>query len=287
MTTTSRPTGLRIITLTNAVLAALLFATPAIADDAPAVPAVSTPKPPGADILAEYPFRSGERLTYDISVLGAIAGRGTLSVGKARTWNGVEVLPVHGVMESQGFWNNVYPLKNRMLSMMPLQGAYPLHTEMSLDQNGANRDMKLDFDPDAGTLRGERSENKGAMKKVQAKAPAFTQDALSWFYHLRARKLATGTGFSFKGYSGKFVYTVYCTIGEVEEVWTRVGMRPAYRVEADIRRDGDKKYQRGVTFWIGNDADHLPIKMSFDFTVGRVEGILTGAVVPPRTTAGP
>ncbi|GMV40462.1 MAG: hypothetical protein AMXMBFR64_21780 [Myxococcales bacterium] len=294
-----------------ATMAALLLAASTSAEEAPAAPTTSgalpeaagepspptpptpieevaptaAPVPPGSDLLAEYPFRSGERLTYDITVLGAVAGRGTLSVGKPRTWNGVEVLPVHGMMASHGFWDNVYRVRNRMLSLMPRQGAYPLHTEMSLDQNGASRDMSLDFDPATGQLRGERSENKGETKKVTAKVPAFTQDALSWFYHLRSRTLTTGSGFSFKGYSGKFVYTVYCRIGEVEEVWTRVGMLPAYRIEADIRRDGNKDFRRNVTFWIGNDADHLPIKMSFDFTVGRVEGILTSAVLPPRTTA--
>lgn len=261
---------------TSAAKVAEPLVATATAEAAPALPT-----PPGSDLLEEYPFRPGERLTYEITVLGAPAGKGTLSVGKPRTWQGHDVLPLHGTMTSTGFWDNVYPVRNRMLSLVPRTGAYPLHTEMSLDQNGANRVMKLDFHPDKATLDGVRNENNKGDKAVKGKAPAFTQDALSWFYHLRARRLIPGSGFSFKGYSGKFIYTVYCTVGQLEEVWTPVGMLPAYRVDANIRRDGDKNFKREVTFWLGTDSNKLPIKMSFDFTVGRVEGLLVAAVLPP------
>ena len=275
-----------LIVLAALGLALPAFAEPATAPDAaaaaaaPAPDATTLPTPPGTDLLEEYPFHPGERLTYDITVLGSVAGKGTLSVGKPRKWKGLDVVPLHGTMTSAGFWDNVYPVRNRMLSLMPMTGAYPLHTEMSLDQNGANRDMKLDFDPVASTLSGVRNENNKGEKPVKVKAPPFTQDALSWFYHLRARRLVPGTGFSFKGYSGKFIYTVYCKVIQIEDVWTPFGMMPAYRVDSDIRRDGNKDFRREVTFWLGTDANKLPIKMSFEFTVGHVEGLLVGAVLP-------
>ena len=277
--------------LPTILLALTVAAGPALADS----PAPDTAPPPGtpsttgpiasptSDIfLSEYPFRSGEKLTYDILVLGVAAGKGTLAVGKERAWKGRRVVPVHGTMTSEGFWNNVYPVTNRMVSLLPRDGGYPLHTEMSLDQNGSSREMTLDFDPINARLRGERVENKKDKKTVQVAAPPFTQDALSWFYHLRFRDLQVGRKFKFKGYSGKFFYTIHCDVEKEEEVWTRVGFLPAMKVNARITRDGDKRFLRTVTFWLGTDEARLPLKMSFDFTMGHVEGILASAVVPPR-----
>ncbi|NUN13608.1 MAG: DUF3108 domain-containing protein [Myxococcales bacterium] len=225
------------------------------------------------------PFAPGEKLTYDILVMGARAGSGVLSVVDKRDFRGESVISLAGTLQSEGFWKNLYPVKDTMLSLLSPKTFAPLYTEMKISEKNTKRNIRMSFTGAKNEVSGVKSTD-GKIKKFKKKAPAETQDMLSWFYRLRTTDLEVGKSFKFKGHSGNFLYTISCKVDRTEEVWTRLGFMDAYVVDATITRDGSKDFKRETTFWVGTDARRIPIKMAFEFSLGKIEGVLAETHFP-------
>lgn len=238
-----------------------------------------TTAPEAKKAKAALPFAPGEKLTYDILIMGARAGSGVLSVVDKREFRGESVISLAGTLQSEGFWKNLYPVKDTMLSLLSPKTFAPLYTEMKIAEKNTKRNIRMAFSGSKNEVSGVKSTD-GKIKKFKKKAPADTQDMLSWFYRLRTTDLEVGKSFKFKGHSGNFLYTISCKVDRTEEVWTRLGFMDAYVVNATITRDGAKDFKRETTFWVGTDSRKIPIKMAFEFSLGKIEGVLAETHFP-------
>jgi hypothetical protein len=69
---------------------------------------------------------------------------------------------------------------------------------------------------------------------------------------------------------------VECFPGKVEDVWTKMGIIPAHKIDASIQGLGrKKKFKKEVKAWISADRKKLPLKMIFGLTFGEIRVILS------------
>ena len=155
-----------------------------------------------------------------------------------------------------------------------MEDDFPILTEMELNKNNNKKLYTLYFGP----------ESIAGSKKVEGKKEKFisehtilpTHDLLSWINYLRNIEFEEGKSFSFRIFSGNHFYNVECSPVTVEDIWTRGGIIPAYKINATISGVGKKKkFNKKVRAWISADEKKLPLKMIFDLTFGEIRVILT------------
>jgi hypothetical protein len=254
-----------------------------------AFPALSHAEPAPAEAAPALPFAPGEQFGYDVTVLGAKAGSGVLKVSAPKTWKGKKVTPVAVVLKSEGFWANAYPAHDKMLSLLTSDGGIvPVHSELVGTRKDRKRNYKLDFDTAAGKVSGMRidvKDGKTHSRKLLGKVPVGTHDMLSWLFHVRTLDLEPGDTFSFVGHSGNFLYDVDLKVTGTEDVWTPAGFVEANRIDVTVTRQNNRKLSKSGYVYIGTDARRLPVKGGFEFTLGKVEAVLSSIETPrvPQT----
>lgn len=217
----------------------------------------------------------GERLTYDIHVVGAYAGTGTLSVGESRRWKGKNVTPLLGELISKDFWKNVYPVNDKIVSLIGKDNA-PVRTEMQIREKNLKRDLIIRFNGKQNKATGTKKRGEGKKRNFKKRVPNKAQDMLSWLFHIRTLDLEEGKKFALVGFSGNFVYDIRIQVKGKEVVWTKLGEKEGFVLKTTItRRGGRKPFKKLATFWIGTDEKRTPLKLAVDFSMGHVEAFLS------------
>lgn len=250
-----------------------------------------TPDTKPAATAMRIPFDEGEKISYDLIVMGAKAGEGVLQVGKRRKHHGRTVLPLLGTMKSSTFFDNVYQVRDTMASLLIVgRRMFPIHTEFKSERKGVQREYAYEFMPRQGKVTGNRVRIDGeerTEKALDAKAPPYTQDVLSWIYHMRTVDMTKGKKFSFRTHSGNWLYTAKCSVDDVEKIWTKLGHMDAFKVKMNVTRTGDTKFKQNAVVWYSADDDRIPLRITFEFSLGKGEAILTEYVphAKKKTTA--
>ena len=235
-----------------AVITTLLMSVPAIA---------------GANPITAY--QSGEKLTYDVKVMGSPAGTGTLQVGKARKVRGKKVTPIIGEVKSANVFHNVYPVDDRILSLVNSQ-LVPVRTEMKIREKTLKRDLLIQYDPKRKRATGQKSKN-GRTRDFDRRVPANTQDMLSWLYKIRTLDYENGDTFAMTGFSGNFVYDIRMKRKEKTTIFTSLGNKEAWPLEVTVtRRGGRKRFKKEAMIWMGTDANRTPLRLEVELKVGDV-----------------
>jgi len=213
-----------------------------------------------------------EKLTYDISVLSANVARAVM-VYKPDKHGGERVLKLYGTLETKENWDKFYSVHHNLASVIAPDD-FPILSEMDLNKNKSNKQYVIYFG----------SEGIAGSKKVKGKKEKFiseqtslpTHDLLSWINYLRSVEYEEGKSFSFRIFSGNHFYNVECLPVKIEDVWTKRGIIPAYKINATISGVGKKKkFNKKVRAWISADKEKLPLKMIFGLTFGEIRVILT------------
>ena len=234
------------------------------------------------------PYKSGERLTYDVHVMGSYAGKGVLSVGEPRRYKGKKVTPLVGELVSEEFWKNVYPVNDRILSLVGAKLA-PVRTEMKIREKKVKKDVVIQYNGKRNLATGSQKKNKRPSKKFKKRVPNKSQDMLSWLFRIRLLDFENKSTFALTGFSGNFVYDIRIKLDGKQLIWTKLGEKEGYVLKTTVtRRGGRKPFKKKATFWIGTDQERTPLKVAVDMPVGHVEAFLSEVsrkVTSGKTTA--
>lgn len=115
-------------------------------------------------------YQSGEKLTYDVKVMGSPAGTGVLQVGKARKVRGKKVTPIIGEVKSAHVFHNVYPVDDRIMSLVNDQ-LVPVRTEMKIREKTLKRDLLIQYDLKRKRASGHKTKN-GKSRDFDRRVPA-------------------------------------------------------------------------------------------------------------------
>jgi hypothetical protein len=237
-----------------------------------------------AEAKGPIPYKSGERLTYDVHVMGSYAGKGVLSVGEPRRYKGKKVVPLVGELVSEEFWKNVYPVNDRILSLIGKSMA-PVRTEMQIREKTLNKDVIIQYNEKRSLATGTKRMGKRPAKAFKKRVPKKSQDMLSWLFRIRLLDFENKSTFALTGFSGNFVYDIRIKVDGKQLIWTKLGEKEGYVLKTTVtRRGGRKPFKKNATFWIGTDEERTPLKLAVDLPVGHVEAFL--AEVSRKVTGG-
>jgi len=213
-----------------------------------------------------------EKLTYDVSVLNADVAE-AIMIYKPDKHQGQKVLKLFGTLETKENWGGVYSLRHKITSVVATND-FPVLSSMEFNKNTNKRLYTLQFGPKR--IGGSKKLNDKKEKPILAYTKFPTHDLLSWINYLRNMEFEVGKSFKLKVFSGNRFYDVDCVVTQIEDVWTRAGIIPAYKIDGLVSRRGKKKkFEKKINVWISNDERKLPLKMIFKLTLGEIRVILT------------
>jgi len=224
--------------------------------------------------LRARPFGAGERLTFDVSLLGiraaqvnlnvASAGDGFRFVAKGQTVGATDSLLAARQDASCSVDETLTPSVCRF---------------MSESRSGVRR-RELRFDDKTGMVR-ERTLHKGKTTEQEVhfdSGLADVQDALSGLYLLRTQlPAAPGGTVTFRSMRKGKPISILATFDRVETVETELGSFRTAKVDVKILEKQERGATTDATIWFTLDERRMPVKLSAAAPIGSLEAKLRAA----------
>lgn len=222
------------------------------------------------------PWEPGERLAYDIDMVGAQAGKLALValpiVGKGKAAEH----PLRALAASNSFFSKVRRVRGRATSYVRASDMHPRRYEEQTEEGqiskkadvvfrGAGEGRKVEIDYVRNTAR-----RKSAERYLHE---AF--DPVSAVYYLRTLDLQPGMPICFDAYAIRKLWRVVGQVKGVETVRVPAGVMQAWHLEGRAIRVDDPTRVREVHLWISNDERRLPVAALGVIDLGPVRAQLT------------
>jgi len=243
---------------------------------------VRRPKNAGESLpkIGPAPYVPGERLLYDVKMLGAQAGQAILAVGAPVKHAGRKVLPIVGFIRSGEFLNKFYPVENRMVVLLDERSLLPLKTDFYIKENGKALDYHTSYDQRRRLIRSVRKKGGKTLKRNFTSAGKL-YEPLGSIYAARRMDLKPGDRFDYFIWDGRKERHVTVHAVGVERVWTQMGWIESLRIEMQTTVTGGF-IKKGVldwaprkgTIWIATDEFRTPVKMISPTKLGDAEAVL-------------
>lgn len=178
-------------------------------------------------VPAAFPARDGERLLYEVHLLGMKAG--TIEL---RVEGGDPVRVVMNVRSTSALLERLYPVRELSCSRIDRAGTFSLRYEASKRAGKmVYRELRV-FDRAAGVARLEREEEGKEPSSWTVPIDGPVQDSTSWLYYLRARVAAGAREVSWNAVRKERVEGICLQpSGEEEVVLSALGPMRAVRVQ--------------------------------------------------------
>lgn len=267
---------------TPLLLAGLLVPALAAADAAPAPDAAPTAGAASAassatlGSAAATPFAPGEELNYQVTILGIQAGEAQFRVEESDD-PGTFKLLARG--RSLGAADSLFRLRQTATCEVD-RGSLALRVcRVATEQRSGNRRREFLVDRAGRRVRERLLQDGKPREKVVDFGEGIdgVQEALSGLYLLRTHLPADGTPLRFQALRKGQPITIEARSGAVSEVDTPAGKFQAVEVKLAVVKGEADEGEAAGSLWFTADARRLPVKLSFDAKVGKLEAQLTDA----------
>ncbi len=258
----------------------------------PPVTAVAAPRPtghpakkvPGRDVCPplptsvgeNLPWQPGERLSFDIDVVGARAGKLSLvalpPVGKGKSAE----LPFRALAASNSFFSKIRKVRGRSTSYVRARDMHPRRYEENSKEGKLTKSAVVVFErpSEGGKIRIDYKRNNARRKSSHAYLnEAF--DPVSAIYYLRTLDYRQGMSVCFDAYSIRKLWRVTGKVKGLETVKVPAGVFEAWHLEGEAVRTDNPAARREVHVWISNDERRLPVASLGVIDLGAVRAQLT------------
>jgi len=275
---------------TVATLAAILLSAcsggAGIGSAAAATPPASAPALP----LPAHPyFIPGETITWDVSFAGIQGGRARLAIGKIGNDEGRRLIVLRAEAESAGVLSVLDETHDTLSSWIDVDSGLPTRTESSTTGTGKPivvRSQRVPGVPLAELqIWSAKTGDDGAHK--QARLPTMqTHDPLSAVLALRGWAAPQGARVTVYSLGGIRVWKNVFTVEGKDDLDGPLGRRPAIRIHGVSTRvtaalvDDTSKPARTFTFWLTDDAQRIPVRLSAHTELGDIVANATSYTVP-------
>ncbi len=241
-----------------AALALLLAAPPSCS-----LPALAGPPP----------WRPGERLRMDLSLLGSVKV-GEVQFSAERPSAGGTVLPLVSKARNTARFGPLRKLVAVGLSWVDAKTLRPERYREESDEDGRRRSTDVRFLPPGPqvTLENADGATRGS-SRFDRQGEAL--DAVSALYYLRATRLAGGDRLCFDMVAnGKYWRVEGAVAAGTERFEVPAGRFDAVRVEGTARRADGAGRPRTIWLWYSADARRLPLAVVTEVDLGMVSAKL-------------
>lgn len=220
-------------------------------------------------------INSGEELTYRIHYGPLNAGFATMTAQHTQI-NGVPHLYVEGNGRTTGMVDNLFSVQDVYQSWINLNTALPSAYVRNVKEGKFRQHLEVNFNQtDNSLLIKDLADPKKEVKKVQT--PAGVQDMVSAFYFLRsldASSLKVGSVRNLDVWIDDELFPFQLRVDGVETIDTKFGRLSCLRIIPSVKSGRVFKEKEGVTLWVSNDLNHIPVAVQAKLAVGSLRADL-------------
>ena len=246
------------------VLACLAGAQILVGSERGQKPAAPAARPRGE---VRVPFKAGELLTYDVSYSSYVtAGTVTMNVQAKRPSFSSVAYYVVAEAKPTPLLSKMYTLYYKADVLMDVYTLLPQRAGV-YSEEGQRHQMKVTTFNNAA--RKATFENVTAKNgKREFPVPAFTQDALSAIYVIRALPLKVGTKETIPVSTGGHAYRAQVIVDGTEAIKTPAGPFQAFRLRTLLFDEDGQPSGRPIHLWISDTPSRVPVKLQSELRVG-------------------
>lgn len=232
--------------------------------------------------IFEYPNRRvspdpiwvGEKLVYDLTYFGVLAGTFTLQTQPYKVINQRKVYHIEGLVKTSRVFDLVYRVNDSVESFLDYEGLFSHRFHLVLDESKQTRDALELYDSEKKQAyywnRWNHYKKGYSESKEFLPMQPFPQDAVSGLYYLRTLPIAVGKSPKFPFVTeGKSWETTLVGV-RTEVIDSPMGkiktivVRPETRFEGKIKETGD------VQAWITDDDRKILVRVEAKIKIGVV-----------------
>lgn len=218
----------------------------------------------------------GESLSYRIHYGFITAGTATLSTSE-RKYNNEPHLYVKGVGRSSGAVRTFFKVDDVYESYIDLRTGLPSYYVRNVSEGSYRQHLHAAFNHANQTLVLTDKKNKDNAPRT-IKTVAGLQDMLSVFYHLRslsANQLKIGDIIRLNVWIDDEMFPFRLRVTGTENVKTKFGTINCLKIIPSVMSGRVFKDKEGVTLWVTNDANHIPVSIKAELAVGSLKADLS------------
>jgi hypothetical protein len=221
--------------------------------------------------LKNTSFRAGERVTYKIyyTLAGIYIEAGQVNFScSLEPFGDKAVYHLVAVGKTLPFYDNFYKVRDRYESFVDTASLQPYKFVRSVSEADHKQFENISFNKAGGTA----ITNDGVYK-----VPDCIQDVLSAIYYARNlnfNQMHPGDRIPFSVFLDNEVYPSYIRYLGKETVKTKYGRFHAIKFKPLLIRGTLFKAGEKMTVWVSDDANHIPLRVESEVTVGSVKADL-------------
>lgn len=219
-------------------------------------------------------INSEESLTYRIHYGFLTAGSATLSTAE-KVFHNEPHLYVKGVGRSSGAVRAFFKVDDVYESYINLKTGLPSYYVRNVSEGSYTQHLHAAFNHANQTLVLTDKKNKNNPPKT-IKTVAGLQDMLSAFYHLRSfNQLKTGDILNLNVWIDDEMFPFRLRVAGTEDIKTKFGTIHCLKIIPSVMSGRVFKDKEGVTLWVTNDTNHIPIAIKAELAVGSLRADLS------------
>lgn len=222
-------------------------------------------------------IQSGEVLKYRIHYGILNAGTATLTTQKT-TFRGAPHFHVKGVGVSTGLVKTFFPVNDIYESFMDYNTGLPSYYIRNVKEGNYTQHLETSFNHDSLLLSLKDKEKTNTPAKI-LKSVKGVQDMLSAFYYLRsfdAGEIKVGKHFNLNVWIDDELFPFQLRVVGTEDVKTKFGKINCLKIIPSVMSGRVFKAKEGVTLWVTNDGNHIPVSIKAELAVGSLKADISG-----------
>ncbi|OFZ80554.1 MAG: hypothetical protein A2583_08760 [Bdellovibrionales bacterium RIFOXYD1_FULL_53_11] len=223
---------------------------------------------------AKDPIWVGEKLTYDVSYFGVVAGIFDLEVLPFKVINNRKVYHVRGEARSSKIFSLFYRMSDWVESFIDYEGFFSHRLHLVLDETKQMRDSLELNDSDKGKTfywnRWNRHDRGYTEVKEYVDAPKFAQDTLSLVFYVRTVPLPDGAVITVPVISESKNWEAVITVVRREEMSTPLGKIRTVVLKPEMKYQGVLKKQGDSFVWLSDDDRRFLVKLDAKVRIGSI-----------------
>ncbi len=220
--------------------------------------------------LENKAFKMGEKLSFRAHYLGINAA--TIDIEIQNTLvekNSRKCFHIKADGKTVKSFDWMYKVRDKFDTYLDQDALAPIHYTKSVQEDKY-------FDTDLVNFKHEKKKLFGA--KGTLEMPEYTQDVISALYYVRNidfSKAKKGDTYPINVYLDNKIYNLSFKYDGTETIKTDIGTINCIRFIPQLVADRVFKDEKGMTVWVSNDANKIPIRVKSDLMVGSIKVDIT------------
>ncbi len=225
-----------------------------------------------SNISAQFPnINPGEVISYRIHYGFLTAGSATLATTKT-SYKGQPAFYVKGVGKTSGAAKAFFKVEDFYETYIN-ENKEPLFYVRNVSEGSYKQHLQSTFNNNNNTLVLVDKKNTNNPPKT-IRVPNDVQDMMSCFYYLRslpAENFKTGSVIRMNVWVDDELFPFQLKVAGVEKIATKFGKINCLKIIPSVMSGRVFKEKEGVTMWVSNDQNRVPILIKAELAVGSLK----------------